>query len=345
VNPAPFIRGCAFDGAPDVPYPRADPLDAARLPGDTWATARLPVGVRLEFVGDATEVTLRYRTQTADLGYRGAGAGTTFALWRGGTQVDEAPAVLGEGEVRLAAGASASGATGAPGEAGRATGARGADGRVIVYLPEGMRPEVLDITASGGSIEPAPPQPRWLAYGDSVAEGWSARAPAGAWPAVCGRQLGLDVVNLGYAGSARGEIASAEQIARVPADVLTVSHGTNCWTRTPHSAAMMREGTVAFLEILRQGHPSAPIVVISPVVRPDAETTPNRLGATLGDLRAAIEEAAAARGDVIVVPGADLLDPTLLAADGVHPSDEGHRVLAEAVGRALSVAIATEGWR
>ena len=100
------------------------------------------------------------------------------------------------------------------------------------------------ITPSGGSIEPAPPQPRWLAYGDSVAEGWSAHAPAGAWPAVCGRQLGLDVVNLGYAGSARGEIASAEQIARVAADVLTVSHGTNCWTRTPHSAAMMREGTV-----------------------------------------------------------------------------------------------------
>jgi lysophospholipase L1-like esterase len=329
VNPAPFIRGCAFDGAPDVPYPRADPLDAARLPGDTWATARLPVGVRLELVGDATGVTLHYRTQTADLGYRGAGAGTTFSLWRGGTQVDEAPAVLGEGEVRLATGGGA--------------GTTGADGRVIVYLPEGMRPEVLDITASGGSIEPAPPQPRWLAYGDSVAEGWSADAPSGAWPAVCGRRLGLDVVNLGYAGSARGEIASAEQIARVPADVLTVSHGTNCWTRTPHSAAMMREGTVAFLQILRQGHPSVPIVVISPVVRPDAETTANRLGATLGDLRAAIEEAATARGDVIVVPGADLLDPTLLAADGVHPSDEGHRVLAEAVGRALSAAMTTGG--
>ena len=323
MNPAPFIRGCAFAAVPDVPYPRADPADAARLPGDTWATARLPVGVRLEFVGDGPEVTLRYRTATAELGYRGAGAGTTFALWRGGTQVAEAAAVLGEGEVRLPTGDVAG-------------------GRAIVYLPEGMRPEVLAITAAGGSIEPAPPQPRWLAYGDSVAEGWSARAPAGAWPAVCGRQLGLDVVNLGYAGSARGEIASAEQIAGVPADVLTVSHGTNCWTRTPHSVGMMREGMLAFLEILRQGHPSAPIIVISPVVRPDAETTPNRLGATLGDLRAAIEEAAA-RTDVIVVPGADLLDPSLLADDGVHPSDEGHQVLAGAVGRALSAALGNEG--
>jgi len=320
VNPAPFIRGCAFPAAPDVPYPRADPVDAARLPGDTWATARLPVGVRLEFVGDATAVTVGYRTATTDLGYRGAGAGTTFALWRDGIQVAEAAAVLGEGEAHLPAG---------PAGAGRA----------IVYLPEGMRPEILSLTAEGGAIEPAPPQRRWLAYGDSVAEGWSAHAPAGAWPAVCGRRLGLDVVNLGYAGSARGEIASAEQIAGIPAAVLTVSHGTNCWTRTPHSAGMMREGTLAFLEILRQGHPTAPIIVISPVVRPDAETTPNRLGATLADLRAAIEQAAAARGDVTLVPGGDMLTPALLADDGVHPSDEGHRVMAEEVGRALAAVM------
>src|SRR5579864_4626598 len=192
-----FVRGCAWAGTADVPYPRADPVDAGRLPGDTWATARLPVGVRVEFVGDAPAVEIEYRTATDDFGYRGEGAGRTFELWRSGGCVSSAPAVLGAGIVRLATG--------------------GGEGQCVVYLPEGMRPSLVALTPIDGSIEPAPQQRRWLVYGDSIAEGWVASGPSGAWPAVAGRALGVDVVNCGYAGSARGEIASAEQLAAVPA--------------------------------------------------------------------------------------------------------------------------------
>ena len=309
-----FIRGCAWEGTGDVPYPRADPADATRLPGDTWAVAQLPVGVRVEFVGDAPAVEIEYTTATDDLGYRGDGAGRRFELWRDGACVSAAPAVLGAGVARLTTG--------------------DGTGRCIVYLPEGMRPNLLSLTATAGAIEPAPAQPRWLVYGDSIAEGWVATAPSGAWPAVAGRTLGFDVVNCGYGGSARGEVASAEQLAAVPADVVSVSHGTNCWTRIPHSAAMAAAGMQAFLTVLRQGHPTAPIVVVSPVLRPDAESTVNRLGATLADLRRAIEGVATAHGDVTLVPGLPLLDASLLA-DGIHPGDAGHRVLAVEIGAAV----------
>src|SRR5438067_11742760 len=134
-----------------------------------------------------------------------------------------------------------------------------------------MQPEILDVEAEGGSIEPAPPQPRWVVYGDSVVEGWIASGPAMAWPAIAGREHGLDVVNMGYAGSARGEIVSAEHIAELEADVISISHGTNCWTRTPHSVDQMTANTRAFLDVVRRGHPETPIVVASPIVRPDAE--------------------------------------------------------------------------
>src|SRR5207249_12114622 len=89
--------------------------------------------------------------------------------------------------------------------------------RAVVYLPEGMRPEILDVE---GDVEPALPQPRWVVYGDSVAEGWIASVPGLAWPAIAGRAHGLDVVNMGYAGAARGELASAEQVAEMEADVI-----------------------------------------------------------------------------------------------------------------------------
>ena len=314
-QPEPFVRGAAWPGTRSVPYPRASPTDRTRLPGDTWQMASIPVGVRLEVVGDAWEVEIAYRTETDQLGYRGDGAGTTFAAWTREGLLGEEVAVLGEGTVRL------------PLAQGQPT---------IVYLPEGMRPVVLEVTGVGGTIEPAPAQPRWVVYGDSVAEGWIATAPALAWPAIAGREHALDVVNLGYAGAARGEIASAEQVAELPADLITVCHGTNCWTRTPHSVGVFRETVAAFLEIIRQNHPHTPLLVASPVVRPDAETTPNRLGATLADLRAAMEDVVEARiaaGDehLELVRGLELIDAAQLG-DGIHPDDDGHRRTADAIG-------------
>jgi lysophospholipase L1-like esterase len=319
----PYLRGCAWPSAEWAAYPRCDPGPAgARLPADTRAQAAVPVGVRLEFTGEAEAVEIAYCTATEELGPRGAGAGTGFALYRGARLVSEAPAELGAGAVRLAAGAGP---------------ARG-----IVALPEGMRPVIRAIRAVGGEIAPAPPQRRWLCYGDSIAEGWCATGPAGAWPARVGREWELDVVNLGYAGAARGEIASAEEIARLPADVISISHGTNCWTRTPHDAALFGAGLAAFLAIVRQRHPATPIVAVSPVLRVDAETTCNRLGATLADLRTAFEDAIRERmsgGDarLSLVPGLPLL-PADRFADGIHPDDEGHARLAAALGPLIHAA-------
>ncbi len=307
-----------------MPYPRADPRDASRLPADTWATATIPATVRLEFVGDASEIELGYETATDDMGYRGDGAGRAFELWRGGERVSDAPAVLGSGSVVLGAGSAN-------------------DGPATVYLPEGMKPVVRSISAMGGNIEPAPSRPRWYAYGDSILEGWVASGPSGTWPAIAARQLAIDVYNFGYAGSARGEIASAEQIATRPAPaVITVTHGTNCWTRVPHSVAMMRANTAAFLDIMRQAFPETPIVVASPVLRPDAEVTPNRLGATLADLRGAIEDITRSRLDsdprLTLVPGEGIVSADELP-DGIHPGDEGHIALASVIGAAIVSAL------
>ena len=141
-------------------------------------------------------------------------------------------------------------------------------------------------------MQPAPPQKRWLCYGDSIAEGWCASEPAGAWPHIVSRRHDLDVVNLGYAGSARGELPSAEELAALPADLISVAHGTNCWTRTPVSADLFGAGLRAFLDLVRAGHPETPIVAISPILRLDAEDTPNVLGMSLADLRAVFENVA-----------------------------------------------------
>jgi lysophospholipase L1-like esterase len=313
------LRGAAWPGDATTPYPRADPADD-RLPLDTTATAQIPVGVRLELTGDASAVEIDYSCATGDLGYRGDGAGTTFSAWRGDREVASARAQLAGGTVRLDAG-------------------RG-DEVLTVYVPEGMKPTIMAVRGIGGSLEAGPRGPHWLAYGDSLTEGWIASSPALCWPSVAARRYGLDLVNLGYAGSCRGELASAEQIAQLPADVISLGYGTNCWTRIPFSRALLAANLRAFLSIVREGHPETPIVVWSPVIRPDAEQAPNRLGATLADLRDEIEAfaaEAAALGPLSLVRGLPLLSGDQLP-DGVHPGDEGHAIMAEAIGSAVAAA-------
>ena len=106
-QPEPFVRGAPYPAAGDVPYPRANPTDTARLPSDTWHAATVPAGVRLELVGDAQAIDVAYRTTSGNLGYRGDGAGITFSVWRAGRKVSEEEAVLGDGLIRLSLGSAA----------------------------------------------------------------------------------------------------------------------------------------------------------------------------------------------------------------------------------------------
>ncbi len=320
-QPEPFLRGTIFQAIADATYPRANPVDMDHLPNDVWSAATLPVGLRLEFVGDARGVEIRYETTSVNFGYRGEGAGCTFAAFRNGQKLSEVEATLGEGVAQLEL----------SGEPQRP---------VTVYLPEAMRPTILSVTGCAGSIEPAPRTPRWLAYGDAVTQGWLASSPSMSWPAVVGRKLGLDVCNMGYAGSARGETFSAATLADTPAEAISIAYGMNCWNRIPHTPGLLSEGLRAFLTIVRGGHPDVPVVVVSPLLRPEAEEVQNRLGWTLADLRIAMEETihelmAAGDSKIYLVEGGTVVTPSDLA-DGVYPGDEGHKRIAAAVGKHLS---------
>jgi len=319
-QPEPFLRGCVFPAVTDAPYPRADPAGAEYLPADVWDAAQLPVGVRLEMLGNARTIRIWYRTRRASLGYRGESAGCSFVAYRGGQRVAVADAVMGEGMAEMVL----SGRPELP---------------VTVYIPEGMQPLITGVAGVEDTMDPAPLQPRWLAYGDAVTQGWLASAPAMAWPAVAGRKLGLDVCNLGYAGTARGETTSALLLADTPAEVVSIAFGLNNWSRVPHTTGLMAEEVRCFLSVVRKGHPDVPIVVVSPTARPDAEDVPNRVGATLAQLRRAMEETVLdcmADGDtsLFLVEGLSVVDPEHLE-DGMYPGDEGHRRLAAAVSKIL----------
>ena len=125
--------------------------------------------------------------------------------------------------------------------------------------------------------------------------------------------------------------------------MISIAHGTNCWTRTPHSAELFAVNLGVFLDIVRQGHPDTPVVAISPITRPDAEATENRLGTTLTDLRTAFEQVVRSRinggdGALTLVEGLPIVAPAQLI-DDIHPGDEGHAAMAEVIGSAVAAAL------
>jgi lysophospholipase L1-like esterase len=323
--PRAFLRGCVFPPHAGAPYPRAN-LDDRRLPADIAAAARVPATVSLSVSGPANAIELSYTAAQLAGGMRGPFYGTTFAAYPavGDGPPAEVAARPGAGTVRLPVG----------------------PGPTTVYLPEGMAPTLTAVAGVGAAIAPGPAQRRWLAYGDSITEGWGASAPGRSWLATAARRLGLEAVNFGYAGSGRGELVVSEAMAAVPADVITLAFGTNCWGMIAFTEDLLEATVRAFVASVRAGHPRTPVVLVSPVVRPDAEATPNRLGATLAGLRAAYERAALSLGaadpSITLVRGRELVEAGQLA-DGIHPDDAGHAALAAAVGTAVSAALQLAG--
>jgi lysophospholipase L1-like esterase len=310
LDPGPFVRGGLPGSRLAEPY-------RAKLPHDTWDTARIPAGVRLELISHADAAVLVLAT-----GERHALAAPTMpnavSVWCGDERLATVPVPESGGAVTV------------PLRPGGAT--------HVVYLPEVLGARVTAIVPLGGEIAPGPPAPRWLAYGDSITQGWSAPDAGATYPALTARRLGLDVWNLGFAGSARGETVVAQQLAELPADVVSIAFGTNNWSAIPTGPAHLAGLLGDFVAVVRSGHPEVPIVVLTPILRPDAEHTPNLVGATLVELRAALsaeaQRLATADPALRVLEGLPLITAAQLA-DGIHPDAAGHQAMADALAPVL----------
>lgn len=284
-----------------------------RLPADTWDAAHVSAGLALRLVSYAEAVAVdlvvspRHRLAAPTMG-------EVISVWVGSEcrAAVEVPEFGGRVRVPLSS-----------------------DGEThTIYLPESRQAFPTGLVPIGGCILPVEPAPRWIAYGDSITQGWSVSDPGRSYPAIAGRSLGLDVWNLGFAASARGELVIAEYLATLESHVVTLAFGTNNWSTIPTGAIHLGGIVRDFVGIIRGVRPQVPIVVISPIVRPAAESTPNLLGATLTELRRAIEdtvsELASTDRALALIPGAHLVDKADLV-DGIHPGDAGHLQIADAL--------------
>ncbi len=114
----------------------------------------------------------------------------------------------------------------------------------------------------------------WVHHGSSVSHGLEADDPLGPWPQQAARALGVDLTNLAIAGNAQLDPFVARTIAGHRADIITLKLGVN----TINVDSMRRRAFVpalhGFLDLVREGHPDTPLVVMGPIACPAIEETP-----------------------------------------------------------------------
>jgi len=223
--------------------------------------------------------------------------------------------------------------------------------RVEIWLPQSALVDLhslrLDSGAGLGIIESQ--RPLWAHYGSSISHGMDAEGPSGTWPAVAAQVLGLDLLNLGFAGQCHLDGFVARAIRDARPDLISLKLGVNVINLDSMRERTFAPAVHAFLDTLREGLPDTPVLVLSPILCPMIEDRPGptlRAGdqirtverptelaegaLTLGRTRALLSQIIARRqaaGDanLFYQDGRDLFDTADLAdlPDGLHPNAAG----------------------
>ncbi|MFI8093031.1 GDSL-type esterase/lipase family protein [Streptomyces sp. NPDC086080] len=157
----------------------------------------------------------------------------------------------------------------------RFTGLSEDDKDVEIWLPHNETTELLALRTDA-PVEPADISGRrtWLHHGSSISHGSDAASPTTTWPALAAAHGGVELINLGLAGSALLDPFVARTMRDTPADLISVKIGINLVNTDLMRLRAFAPAVHGFLDTIREGHPTAPLLVVSPILCPLHEDTP-----------------------------------------------------------------------
>jgi len=223
---------------------------------------------------------------------------------------------------------------------------------VTIWLPTSAATVVHGVGADAELRAVPVGGPRWIHHGSSISHGSDLIDPRGPWPHQVARALGLDLVNMGFAGNAMLDPFVATAIARASADLITVKIGINLVNGDAMRARTFVPAAHNFLDVIRAGHPGIPIVVVTALAcpihedttGPTREVSPGKAGGTAREIpegdgsltlrrtRALLERVVGSRDDpaLHVVDGRTLLsEADGHLPDNLHPDQVGHDLVAQ----------------
>jgi acyl-CoA thioesterase I len=193
---------------------------------------------------------------------------------------------------------------------------------------------VLGSTGARGSESPAKPPAlkTILFFGDSLTAGYGLDDPALAFPGrvqekITAEKLPWRVINAGLSGeTTAGGVRRLDWILRQPVDIFVLELGGNDGLRgLPPEVA--RTNLQNILDRVRAKNPAVRLVIAGMEM-------PTSMGTAYTDAFRAVYPALAEKNQALLIPF--LLqgvggDPKLNLPDGIHPTAEGHAIVAETV--------------
>ncbi|MFD7435525.1 GDSL-type esterase/lipase family protein [Streptomyces sp. NPDC059861] len=157
----------------------------------------------------------------------------------------------------------------------RFSGLPGHDKTVEIWLPHNEITELVALRTDA-PVEPAPDpgRPVWLHHGSSISHGSDAASPTTTWPALAASLGGAELINLGLSGNAVLDPFTARALRDTPADLISVKIGINLVNLDVMRLRAFTPAVHGFLDTIREGHPTTPLLVVSPLLCPMHEDTP-----------------------------------------------------------------------
>ncbi|MCM3300879.1 GDSL-type esterase/lipase family protein [Streptomyces pseudogriseolus] len=343
--------------------PHRLPASARRqIPDDQLALAEAqPSGVRLAFRTRATVIELD--TLPTKRAYRGfpAPADGMYDLLVDGRLAGQA--TVPGGNVRLITDMVAQTSELHEGPVGTArfTDLSAHDKHIEIWLPHAELTELVALRTDA-PVAPVPADGRrvWLHHGSSISHGSNAAGPTTIWPALAAAEGGVELVNLGFGGSALLDPFTARAMRDTPADLISLKIGINIVNTDAMRLRAFGPAVHGFLDTLREGHSTTPLLVVSPIWCPVQEDTPGPLMPDFSDgtlkFKATGDPAERAAGRLTltvireelarIVAQRAVDDPNLHYLDGrdlygekdyaefplpdeIHPDPAGHRRIGE----------------
>ena len=149
------------------------------------------------------------------------------------------------------------------------------DGHLEVWLPHTARVGLRRVWSHGPlSVPSRQAARRWLHHGSSISHSLEADGPVTRWTAQVARAHNLNLIDMGFAGEAMLDPFVARVIAASDVDVITLKLGINIVNAGGMIPRTFGPALHGFLDIVREGHPYTPVVVISPILCPPHEHNP-----------------------------------------------------------------------
>ncbi|WPJ95553.1 SGNH/GDSL hydrolase family protein [Coraliomargarita algicola] len=132
----------------------------------------------------------------------------------------------------------------------------------LLHLPLYSGVDSLEIGVSPDAMIKEPMPHRIEApvafYGSSITQGACASRPGNAYPAMLCREMDVELINLGFAGAAHGEMSLAEAISELQLSAFVMDYDHN-----PATVEPLRATHEPFFKIIRERQPDLPILLIS----------------------------------------------------------------------------------